>query len=457
MIGLLTHSVIFIILWILYHSLVNVGQRWFSFGWESQLLETGFLCIFLAPTISFSLYSKTSPPSKLILWLFLWLEFRIMLGAGMIKIRGDACWKDLTCMNYHYETQPNPMPTAFYMHQTPDFVHKIEVLGNHAIELGFGWLVVMPNRMCRLVGGFFLVLFQVVLIISGNLSFLNWLTIVPTLAAFDDRVYSYIFTKKKIEMIKNLIKPEEIHKTLWKIWNFITTIITLVFLAWILYLSKPVIENILSSKQIMNTSFDNFRVVNTYGAFGSVGQKRYEVIIEVTFKEIPEKDSDWQEIIFKCKPGPVNRRPCIITPYHYRLDWVIWFAGFEPHDYRYHPWILNLMAKLLVGHKNTLNLLDPSNEVLYYPKGNQGESIQLPRFIRANLYEYKFTPISKKLGSKDWEIGSWWVRRKKGSYVPMLDLDNQGLRDALKQMGWKIPKATTEKDKGKKPKNKGEL
>ena len=35
------NALILFTLWILYHSLVNVGQRWFSFGWESQLLETG--------------------------------------------------------------------------------------------------------------------------------------------------------------------------------------------------------------------------------------------------------------------------------------------------------------------------------------------------------------------------------------------------------------------------------
>ena len=318
--GLITHSLIFLILWLLYHSIVNVGQRWFSFGWESQVLETGFLCIFLAPTTSISCYEKRSPPNKFILWLFLWLEFRIMLGAGMIKIRGDNCWKDLTCMNYHYETQPNPMPTAYYMHQSPEFVHKIEVLGNHAIELGFGWLVILPNRMCKLVGGSFLVLFQVILIISGNLSFLNWLTIVPTLAAFDDKIYSYFHGKKKVETVENLIIIEEKTKkmlSLAKIWKFVNLLISLGFVGVILYLSKPVMENVLSSKQIMNTSFDNFRIVNTYGAFGSVGQKRYEVIIEVSFKEFPEKDSDWHEIVFKCKPGPINRRPCIITPYHW--------------------------------------------------------------------------------------------------------------------------------------------
>lgn len=38
------------------------------------------------------------------------------------------------------------------------------------------------------------------------------------------------------------------------------------------YLSVPVVMNLLSSKQMMNTSFDPLRIVNTYGAFGRYGQ-----------------------------------------------------------------------------------------------------------------------------------------------------------------------------------------
>lgn len=34
---------------------------------------------------------------------------------------------------------------------------------------------------------------QVILIISGNLSFLNWLTIVPSLACFDDAALGFLF------------------------------------------------------------------------------------------------------------------------------------------------------------------------------------------------------------------------------------------------------------------------
>src|SRR5438132_7480356 len=41
--------VVWLLLWILYLSIVNVGQTFYSFGWESLLLECGFLAIFLGP------------------------------------------------------------------------------------------------------------------------------------------------------------------------------------------------------------------------------------------------------------------------------------------------------------------------------------------------------------------------------------------------------------------------
>jgi hypothetical protein len=100
------------VLWGLYLSIVNVGQTWYGFGWESLLLEAGFLAIFLGS-------SKTAPPT-LVLWLLRWLLFRVEFGAGLIKIRGDRCWRDLTCLSYHHETQPMPNPLSWYFHHLPD-------------------------------------------------------------------------------------------------------------------------------------------------------------------------------------------------------------------------------------------------------------------------------------------------------------------------------------------------
>ena len=157
-----------------------------SYGWEIQLLETGFLGVFLCPLLDGRPFPKQAPP-VIVLWLYRWLIFRIMLGAGMIKLRGDACWRDLTCLYYHYETQPIPNPLSWWLHFRPHWFHQLGTLWNHAIELVAPLVCTFGSAApSRHAAGVLLVSFQVILIISGNLSFLNWLTIVPCLACFDD-------------------------------------------------------------------------------------------------------------------------------------------------------------------------------------------------------------------------------------------------------------------------------
>ncbi len=98
-------------LWVIYGSFVHAGQTFYGYGWEILLLEAGFLGIFLVPALDPRPRARAVPPLPVI-WLYRWLVFRLMFGAGLIKIRGDACWTELTCLAYHYETQPNPHPLS---------------------------------------------------------------------------------------------------------------------------------------------------------------------------------------------------------------------------------------------------------------------------------------------------------------------------------------------------------
>src|SRR5262249_25229067 len=184
------------VLWALYMSFVHIGQVWYAFGWEIQLLETGFLAIFLCPPLDARPFPRRPPPAPII-WLFRWLTFRIMLGAGLIKLRGDACWRQLTCLFYHYETQPIPNPLSRTLHFMPHWFHRLGVLFNHLTELVAPWFVFGP-RLARHLAGTVMVLFQVVLILSGNLSFLNWLTIVPVLACFDDGFLAHLLPARLV-------------------------------------------------------------------------------------------------------------------------------------------------------------------------------------------------------------------------------------------------------------------
>ena len=118
-------------IWVLYLSYVHVGQDFYSFGWESILLEVGFFACFCCPLLSFN----RAPPPRLMRYILLWITFRIYVGAGLIKLKGDDCWRSLTCLTYHFETQPVPHVWSRFFHQLPEWVLKTGVLVNHGVEL----------------------------------------------------------------------------------------------------------------------------------------------------------------------------------------------------------------------------------------------------------------------------------------------------------------------------------
>ncbi|XP_074960794.1 lipase maturation factor 1 isoform X1 [Phalacrocorax aristotelis] len=419
------NMVLMAVLWVLYLSLVNVGQIWYSFGWESQLLETGFLGIFLCPLWTLSRLPRHTPPSSIVIWGFRWLIFRIMLGAGLIKIRGDRCWRELTCMDYHYETQPVPNPIAYFMHRSPWWFHQFETLVNHFIELVVPFFLFLGRRLC-IAHGLLQILFQVLLIISGNLSFLNWLTIVPSIACFDDASLGFLFSSKpggvKERVARMQLREAAGEQLPLRCGCYIRRVVNISFGLLIAYLSIPVVLNLLNSRQVMNTSFNPLRIVNTYGAFGSITKERTEVVLQGTSSLDPNDPAAvWEEYDFKCKPGDLKRRPCFITPYHYRLDWLMWFAAFQ--TYEQNEWIIHLAGKLLAQEEATLSLMATNPFAGRAP----------PRWIRAEHFKYKFS----RPGGKHASEGRWWIRKRIGPYFPPVNL--QGLRKFYEDRSWPYP------------------
>ena len=402
------NAILMAVLWGLYLSFVHIGQDWYSYGWEIQLLETGFLAIFLCPLLDGRPFSNRPPPI-LVIWMFRWLIFRIMLGAGLIKIRGDACWRDLTCLYYHYETQPIPNPLSRTLHFMPHWFHNLGALWNHFNELVCPWFVFGPRR-ARHLAGILLFSFQVVLIFSGNLSFLNWLTIVPALACFDDTLLCHLFPKSLVARAAQARDNARISRS--------QTILVPVLAVLVGVLSISPITNLLSPEQAMNTSFDPLHLVNTYGAFGSVGQQRNEIIFEGTEDSTITNSTPWKAYEFKCKPGDPDRRPCIISPYHYRLDWQIWFAAMSTPDQ--YPWAVHLVWKLLHNDRGAISLL-----------ANNPFPTSPPHYIRAELYLYRFAPPQSK-------SGAWWIRSRLGTWLPPLSVKDPVLLRFLETYGWVV-------------------
>uniref|UniRef100_A0A8D1T665 Lipase maturation factor n=1 Tax=Sus scrofa TaxID=9823 RepID=A0A8D1T665_PIG len=344
---------------------------------------------------------------------------------GLIKIRGDRCWRDLTCMDFHYETQPVPNPMAYVLHRSPWWFHRFETLSNHFLELVVPFFVFLGRSMCILHGAL-QILFQVVLIISGNLSFLNWLTIVPSLACFDDATLAFLFPSGPGGLKDRVLKMQEEEaqgpRAVQTYGCVARRLVNLAMGVLIAGLSVPVVLNLLSPRQIMNSSFHPLRIVNTYGAFGSITKERTEVILQGTASpNASAPDAEWKDYEFKCKPGDLRRRPCLISPYHYRLDWLMWFAAFQ--TYEHNEWIIHLAGKLLANDAQALSLLGV----------NPFEGTAPPRWVRGEHYRYKFS----RPGGRHAAEGKWWIRKRLGPYFPPLRL--QDLKGYFKSREWPEP------------------
>lgn len=389
------------VLWFLYLSFVHIGQLWYGYGWEIQLCETGFLAMFLVPWWEAKPFPKMAPPVPVI-WLFRWLAFRIYLGAGLIKIRGDECWRNLTCLYYHYTTQPIPGPLSHYFSFLPHQINQLGVLYNHLAELVLPFLMFWP-RFLRLTSGSLMILFQFVLILSGNLSFLNWLTLLPVLACFDDAFLAKFLPNGLVKKAEGAKKKGVVrNKAAW------------VILFVIALLSIPIVQNLLSPSQAMNSSFDAWELVNTYGAFGSVGKERGELILEGTSDVTITNETVWKEYEIPYKPGSVKRSLPIIAPYQPRVAWQIWFAAMErPED---NPWLIHWIWKLLHNNPDALSLLE-KNPFPGTP----------PKFIRVSYYKYEFSLLGNS---------QVWNRTYIGEWLPPLSVDNEGLKKFIAANAW---------------------
>lgn len=367
---------VFLALYGLYLSVVNVGQVFYGFGWESLLLEAGFLAAFLGS-------DRTGTPVVTLL-AFRWLLFRVEFGAGLIKMRGDPAWRDLTALYYHHETQPMPGPLSWFFHHLPRPLHKVEVAANHVTQLVVPFLLFAPQPVASW-GAAVVVATQLWLVLSGNFAWLNWLTIVLAFSAVDDDVVAGLVPALVPEPAPGPTPP-------W------FAVVVLVMGLVMLVLSWWPARNLVSRRQRMNASFNPFHLMGAYGAFGSITRRRDEIVVEGTRAEDPGEE-DWEEYVFRGKPGPPGRRPRQYAPYHLRLDWGMWFLGLGSSAQL--AWFLPFLDRLLAADPATLRLLahDPF----------AGER---PVWVRARVFRYRYSTWDELRRER-----VWWVRREVGAII----------------------------------------
>jgi hypothetical protein len=290
-------------------------------------------------------------------------------------------------MDFHHETQPMPNPLSWLFHKLPRPLHRLETVGNFVAQLVLPFGLLLPQPFAT-VAAILMLLTQLYLVVSGNYAWLNWVTIVVMTAAIADPVLQAV--------VPGLATAPAAAFAATPAW-FTVAVLALTLL--IVVLSWFPVRNLLSPHQAMNASFDPLRLVNTYGAFGSVSRVRDEVVVEGTLDDADEPATEWREYEFKGKPGDVRRMPRQFAPYHLRLDWLMWFL---PLSSRYgERWFVPFLVKLLEGDGPTLRLLRDNP----FPDGP-------PRLVRALLYRYRFSTW------REWrETGAWWVRTRIGEFV----------------------------------------
>jgi len=391
-------SPLLFILWGLYLSILTVGREFLSFQWDILLLEAGFLAIFFAPLDWRRRAVWESAPSNIVLWLLRWLSFRVIFSSGVVKLASqDETWRSLTALNFHYETQPLPPWIAWHMHQLPEWFQKLSVAGMFGVELLLPLLIFTPRRL-RALAFWGLVSFQILIIVTGNYGYFNWLTIVLCICLLDDQQLPW---KRRAAQVPVKAPLEVREKFLgWSRWILVPIALLLVIFSlgrvsnafgWRFRFPPPLF-------QIQRLVYP-YHLVNRYGLFAVMTTSRPEIIVEGS-----RDGTEWLPYEFKYKAGGLARRPRFVAPHMPRLDWQMWFAALS--DYRGNPWFINFCIRLLEGSPEVSALLARNP----FPD-------EPPVYIRAVKYDYHFTDAEERAAD-----GTWWKREKLGLYLPVLSL-----------------------------------
>jgi predicted DCC family thiol-disulfide oxidoreductase YuxK len=387
------------LLWLIYLSLIVVGRDFLSFQWDNLLLEAGFLAIFFAPLQWLPRPSREAPPSRLVLWLLRLLLFKLMISSGCVKLlSGDPTWRNLTALTFHYQTQPLPTWPGWYANLLPMWFQKFSCAVMFGIELGAPFLIFAPRRL-RFLGGAAIVFLQVLILLTGNYTFFNWLTLALCILLLDDFALQNILPPR-LSARFNASTLQRITPFHWP--GIITVPLAVLVLA--IYLLQ--ISFTLGARPawlypvaVADAWLGPFRTFSTYGLFAVMTTERHEIIVEGS-----DDGLKWLPYDFKYKPGDLNHPPGFVAPFQPRLDWQMWFAALG--SYRDNPWFVQFCQRLLQGSPDVVALLAKNP----FPD-------KPPKYIRAGVYDYHFTTAAERRAS-----GAWWRREWIGEYLPPVSL-----------------------------------
>ncbi|MEK9656930.1 MAG: lipase maturation factor family protein [bacterium] len=371
-------------LWVFYLSFVSAGQVFLRFQWDVLLLEVGFLALFLAP-FRLSLFSKYHiKPSRVLIFLFQFLLFRVVFCSGLVKLfSGDSSWLDFSALNYHFITQPLPTFFSWFFAYLPEWSLKLLCIFVLFIELLIPWFIFLPGRFKR-IAFYFINMLMVGIIISGNYCFFNFLIMAMTLFLLEERHIIFLYRFLRIDLIT--YKPHFIFQVYWKKLLFLSFFLSFFLASFVLDFQRfvPFISTLSVPFQHIAK---RFYLINSYGLFSVMTKNRYELDIQATFDGV-----HWQSYIFNYKPNTVYDFPSFVIPFQPRLDWQMWFAALGEYDHT--PWMSYFVMALFQQRRDVLSLLNlPQDPFLTRP----------PLAIRILRYRYTFSDWNKLKDGLFWD------------------------------------------------------
>ena len=369
-----------VVLYLLYLSLFYAGQTFMNFQWDYLLIEAGFLAIFL------------TPDSRLVIFLYRWLLFRLRFLSGLSKIlSNDPGWAGLSALVYYFETQPLPHIGGWYAHQLPEWILILATAATLAIELVVPFMMFM-SRQYRFIAAWLTLALQALIILTSNHNWFNILTVILCLFLFDDKavrrvlpdsISSWLLAQKQISTVPAYLKMA-----------------SYLFAAVIMVTSSIHIWEMASGKTLSGKADDvlayiqRWSLANRYHVFPTVNQQRVELIIEGT-----ADGQTWLPYKFKYKPGELNKPLYVVIPHHPRLDWMLWFVPLHPDFIGFFE---NFLGSLLDNSASVTAMLEHNP----FPDSP-------PVAVRVQAFEYQFTSFDEHALS-----GNWWKSRYLGPFTP---------------------------------------
>ncbi len=484
-------------------SLCVTGGDLFAFPWDYLLMETTILCIFLPPLkplltlrsqdshklkykhnpssicnsvkIDYGLESEPSSINhRLVHFSLTFLCVRFMLAMGLEKVPFiNDCeeWWNLTYLKNFYEReQPMPTALAWNAYHFPMAFHKFSAWSTWVVELLVPFMCFMSNIYWKRAGSILLMLFQVPIMITGNYSILNWLTVILCIPSLDDGLMpkTMAMDQKKEEREKVTLTVNDATAeassgnrkkarrrqtkdcgitTLQKktfgpilkialIFHFLIGMmytIRIIEPAGVSYLANPnwifdrrYDHSIANQLQIMPKQLllwlQRYHIIQQYGGvfhstFGHDGKM-------VNIIEGSHDGKHWFEYKYKYHVQDIDEPPQFFAPLFPRLDHFIFYETNQIGFNRINPMsplfaqnpsgstFLQLIQRLLENEPSVLQLFRANDNLK-----------KKPLYIRVNVYNYRFTPLSHNAASNS---GSqYWTRRRVIEMLPPVSLHFQ--------------------------------